>query len=210
MADPSPSINQQLDELKKELGQTRTELEKTQTEYKTDRTWLFRFFFFMLAVAAVIYKTTVDQIPNKISEQLAGTAIKQIGDSAQTIMRSIVLQKIKSDSILKASFEQEKLTIFQGSTPEGNTSWAEFQNGVTVTVNTESYQFKSTPTYVAVLLGTAGIWSTMGVTSIYNPTPKSFTVYIRPYDPKNKDVKVTPAIANQAKWQIQWIALLPK
>jgi hypothetical protein len=102
--------------------------------------------------------------------------------------------------------------IARGSTPVGNTAWQPYSlqagltggPGVFVDVDTSSAGFTTTPIYITSLGGTGYHWGTTGATSIYNPTPTGFRIYIRYPDASSL---LTPAFANQYGWHINWIAV---
>jgi hypothetical protein len=93
--------------------------------------------------------------------------------------------------------------LVSGSTPVGKTAWQQYpgREGVFVHVNI-SAQFRSTLIYITSLGGNLGHWGATGATSIYNPTPTGFRVYVR----YATGGSLTPAIANQNGWHINWIA----
>ena len=102
--------------------------------------------------------------------------------------------------------------IGRGSTPVGNTAWQPYSSspdnvfggeGVFVDVDTSSAGFTTTPIYITSLAGTSYHWATTGATSIYDPTPTGFRVYIR----FPNGGSLTPAVANQYGWHINWIAV---
>jgi hypothetical protein len=96
--------------------------------------------------------------------------------------------------------------IAKGSTPVGNTAWQQYPDGegVFVDVDTSSAGFKTTPIYITSLGGRNGHWGTTGATSIYEPTPTGFRVYVR----WSTGGLLTPAEANGAEWHINWIAVV--
>jgi hypothetical protein len=93
--------------------------------------------------------------------------------------------------------------IASGSTPVGKTAWQQYPGGEGVFVDVDaSFGFRSTPIYITSLGGKLGHWGTTGATSIYNPTTTGFRVYVR----YATGGPLTPAIANQNEWHINWIA----
>lgn len=95
--------------------------------------------------------------------------------------------------------------IAKGSTPVGNTAWQQYPGGegIFLDVNTSSAGFTTTPIYITSLGGSSHHWWTTGATSIYFPTPTGFRVYVR----YSTGGSLTPAIANQYGWHINWIAI---
>jgi hypothetical protein len=99
----------------------------------------------------------------------------------------------------------------RGSTPVGTTAWQQyfdqgagvFEQGVFVDVDTSSAGFTTTPIYITSIGGNSSHWVTTGATSIYNPTPRGFRVYVR----YSTGQPITPQEANQLGWHINWIAV---
>lgn len=101
-----------------------------------------------------------------------------------------------TDSPVKVAF---------GQTPPGATAWQQYPNGcgVFVDIDTSTGNFSSAPIYLTSLGGDGTHWATTGATSIYNPTPKSFQVYVRWAD----NSALTPETATKYKWHINWVAI---
>jgi len=106
----------------------------------------------------------------------------------------------------------ESALIARGSTPVGNTPWQQYSSspgdpfggeGVFVDVDTSSAGFTTTPIYITSLGGNSHHWATTGATSIYYPTPTGFRVFVR----FPNGGSLTPAVANQFGWHINWIAV---
>jgi hypothetical protein len=99
----------------------------------------------------------------------------------------------------------QTVQVARGSTPVGNTAWQQYFDGqgVFVDIDTSSAKFTTTPIYVTSLGGRTENWATIGATSIYLPTPQGFRVYVR----WPGGGPLTPAIANQYGWHINWIAV---
>jgi hypothetical protein len=99
----------------------------------------------------------------------------------------------------------QSVLIARGSTLVGNTAWQQYSDGegIVLDVDTSSSGFETTPIYITSLGGKSGHWGTTGATSIYDPTPKGFTVYVR----HSTGGQLTPAGANQLGWHINWIAV---
>jgi hypothetical protein len=98
------------------------------------------------------------------------------------------------------------IKIGSGETPAGNTNWQPYLGGTTgilVDVDTSAAGFTSTPHYVASIAGISSHWATTGGSSIYDPTPTRFRVYVRYSDGGS----ITPAQANEHKWRISWIGV---
>jgi len=95
--------------------------------------------------------------------------------------------------------------IARGSTPIGNTAWQQYPGGegIFLDVDTSSAGFTSTPIYITSIGGASHHWWTTGATSIYLPTPTGFRVYVR----YSTGGPLTPDIANQYEWHINWIAV---
>ncbi|ADO70570.1 S8 family peptidase [Stigmatella aurantiaca] len=87
-----------------------------------------------------------------------------------------------------------------GQTPPGATAWQQYStDGIYLDVNTGQCGFISTPVYFTSLGGLSGHWTTTGATSIYSATPAGFRVYVRAPG-------ITPALANQEGWHLNWQA----
>lgn len=91
-----------------------------------------------------------------------------------------------------------------GKTPSGSTAWQVYgTNGIFVDVDTTAAGFVKTPLYVTALHGTSSHWATTGGTSVYQPTPTGFRIYVKWSDSS----PLTPATANSCGWHIQWIGI---
>ena len=103
------------------------------------------------------------------------------------------------------SQSERSALIARGSTPIGNTAWQQYFDGegIFLDVDTSSAGFTTTPIYITSLGGRSHHWETTGATSIYLPTPTGFRVYVRWWG----GGPLTPAIANQYGWHINWIAV---
>jgi hypothetical protein len=100
------------------------------------------------------------------------------------------------------------IKIGSGRTTPGSTPWQPYTggaNGIYVDVNTSSAGFSGTPLYFTSLGGNSSHWATTGATSIYQPTPTGFRVYVRWDD----GAPLTPAQANQFQWHINWLGIQP-
>src|SRR5438105_15297019 len=98
------------------------------------------------------------------------------------------------------------IRIGSGQTPAGSTNWVVYSpTGIYVDVNTSSAGFTTTPVYVTSLAGNSSHWATTGASSVYNPTPTGFRVYVRWVD----NSPLTPATANGFQWRISWVGMAP-
>lgn len=94
--------------------------------------------------------------------------------------------------------------IASGQTTPGATGWQVYTaTGIYLDVNTTSGKFSSTPVYLTSIGGISSHWATIGATSVYQPTPTGFRVYVRWVD----GATLTPAQANGFKWHINWIGM---
>jgi hypothetical protein len=100
------------------------------------------------------------------------------------------------------ALSQQTLKVVGGRTPVGNTAWQPYATGIFVDVDTSFAGFTQTPLYITSLGGNGAQWETTGATSIYQPTPTGFRVYVR----LSSGASLTPAFANQYGWHINWIA----
>ncbi|MDW6004332.1 hypothetical protein [Vibrio mangrovi] len=95
--------------------------------------------------------------------------------------------------------------VCSGQTTPGDTSWQPYANntGIYVDIDTSACELNSMPTYMTSMNGNSSHWGTTGVTSIYSATETGFRVYVR-FSGGNT---ITPAIANNYHWSINWLAL---
>ena len=99
---------------------------------------------------------------------------------------------------------EQAIKMGSGSTITAATSWQSYGNtGIYIDIDTSGCEFTTTPRYFTSIGGTGGHWSTTGATSIYNPTPTKFRVYVR----WANGAPLTPAAANSRKWYINWFAI---
>jgi hypothetical protein len=89
-----------------------------------------------------------------------------------------------------------------GQTPSGATQWQQYSaDGIFLDVSTAGCGFSSTPVYFTSMGGWSNHWTSTGATSLYSATPTGFRVYI--FSPG-----MTPSLANQNGWNINWQASL--
>ena len=94
-------------------------------------------------------------------------------------------------------------TICTGQTTPGSTSWVDYYStGIYVYVDTSACGFTSTPLYHTTIGGDGYHWEVRGASSIYNPTPTGFRVFIE-YGP---GINPTKANGTNFKWHINWSA----
>jgi hypothetical protein len=96
--------------------------------------------------------------------------------------------------------------IESGATEAGKTAWKAYEDGfegIFVEINTSDKGFTKTPNYVVSISGDTNHWTLLGTSSVYDPTPKGFRVYLC----SGKNKPVTPALANQRNWRVTWIAV---
>lgn len=101
--------------------------------------------------------------------------------------------------------ESNGVRIAAGQTVPGSTDWKQYEKdnkSIMVDVDTSSGGFKNTPLYFTSIGGREDQWQTIGVTSIYDPTPTGFRVYVQRMDDKMK-----PEDANWHQWHINWIGI---
>jgi hypothetical protein len=93
--------------------------------------------------------------------------------------------------------------VFAGRTLPG-LGWQVYTgNGIFIDVNTSAAGFTATPLYITSIHGDQQHWATTGGSSVYNPTPTGFRIYVRWWD----GTVLTPAQANSNNWHIQWIGI---
>ncbi len=91
-----------------------------------------------------------------------------------------------------------------GSTVAGSTNWMAYgSNAIYLDVDTSAAAFTSTPIYVATLGGWSNHWDAQGANAIYAPTATGFRIYLH----DNSGYALTPALANQRGWYVQWIGI---
>jgi hypothetical protein len=96
--------------------------------------------------------------------------------------------------------------IGSGRTTPGNTNWQPYNvgtGGIYIDVDTSAAGFSGIPVYVSSIGGTSNHWATTGGSAIYAATATGFRVYVRYAD----GGAITPAIANQFSWHINWIGM---
>jgi hypothetical protein len=105
--------------------------------------------------------------------------------------------------------------IAAGSTTPGATNWQvhstkEGPPAIYLDVDTSAASFTTTPVYVTSIGGNGDHWRTTGGSSVYQATPRGFRVYIR-WERKSESTTqvLTPEIANDEKWHINWMAFEP-
>jgi hypothetical protein len=98
------------------------------------------------------------------------------------------------------ALDQSRFEVCSGRTTPGSTSWVQYNpRSIYVDVNTSRCNRTTTPRYFTSLGGSSNHWSTLGATSIYSPTPTGFRIYV-------VQEGITPALANQRNWHINWAA----
>ncbi|BAY18914.1 extracellular exo-alpha-L-arabinofuranosidase [Anabaenopsis circularis NIES-21] len=125
----------------------------------------------------------------------------------------MVATPIKTQN-LTVTYGTDGTKIVSGKTTPGATDWQTGGNvgssGVYVNIDTSAAGFTSVPTYVITVGGKSHHWGISGSSSIYNPTAKGFEVEIRWEEGYSQSgTAVTPAVANQYEWHINWIAIEP-
>jgi len=95
--------------------------------------------------------------------------------------------------------------IASGSTEPG-VGWQQHGDGVTLTVDTSSGNFTTTPRYVISLSGPGGnMWiSTGGAASVYEPSSNNFKVFILDREKVKLDVN---QVTDNYRWYVNWIGI---
>ena len=103
-----------------------------------------------------------------------------------------------------------------GSTVPGKTDWKPYEpnhpipgRGIFVDVDTSEFGFTKTPNYVASLCGNSSHWELTGTSSIYDPTPTKFRIYLRrSYNKHGQETPpLTPDMANKLGWYVTWVGV---
>jgi hypothetical protein len=164
--------------------------------------------FYKLDVAGAINATNIhkDGAPLSVSQWTdAAVGISYTGGNVGIAKAPSTTYKLDVDGSINATdyHRDGRALIAAGSTPLG-LEWQQYENnaGVFIDVNTEGYHFSTTPVYVTALHGTSHHWATTGGSSVYNPTPTGFRVYIRRPDGGSLLVSEAQSLG----WHIQWIA----
>jgi photosystem II stability/assembly factor-like uncharacterized protein len=96
--------------------------------------------------------------------------------------------------------------IASGKTEPGQ-GWQQYsEKGVTLTVDTSSAKFSTTPRYVISLSGPGGsmFLTTGGAASVYEPTATNFKVYLRKADEADLPVQT---VTDDYRWYVNWIGI---
>ncbi|SHO58923.1 hypothetical protein [Vibrio quintilis] len=97
--------------------------------------------------------------------------------------------------------------VCSGHTTPGDTNWQQYHGGIQgiyVDIDVSECDLHSIPTYITSMNGDGGHWEVIGSQAIYSASETGFRVYVRyPSDQK----PISPAIANQNNWSINWVAL---
>ncbi|BBD63629.1 endo-1,4-beta-xylanase A (plasmid) [Nostoc sp. HK-01] len=125
----------------------------------------------------------------------------------------MVATPIKTQN-LTVTYGTDGTKIVSGKTTPGATDWKTGGNvasdGVYVLIDTSAAGFTTVPTYVITVGGKNHHWGISGSSSIYNATATGFEVEIRwEQGYSQSGTAVTPAVANQYEWHINWIAIEP-
>ncbi|MFE7612350.1 hypothetical protein [Streptomyces celluloflavus] len=94
--------------------------------------------------------------------------------------------------------------VWSGATKPGD-GWTDADSSIYINVDTSAGKFKSTPTYVASLTFSkdeGGAFEITGLSSIYEPSPKGFTVHVA----KGKN-KVTVDQAKDRNYAVNWVGV---
>ena len=91
-----------------------------------------------------------------------------------------------------------------GSTVQGATDWKQYSsNSIYVDVDTTKAGFIDTPLYFTSIVGDYRQWEVDGINAIYLPTKTGFRIYLR----DELSNYLTPELANQMGWKVQWIGI---
>ena len=87
--------------------------------------------------------------------------------------------------------------------------WAQRQDGaIMAQIDTSSAGFKKTPIYLTAMYGNQTHSLAIGISSIYDPSPTGFTLYIRRVEgPEFSRADLTITNAQRWGWYVQWIGI---
>ena len=93
-----------------------------------------------------------------------------------------------------------------GRTSPEKTDWIDYATGggIYVTVDTSSAGFINTPLYFTSIGGVSYHWTVTGGSAIYQPTNKSFRIYVRRPDAVSE---ITVEAMRIGKWYINWVGI---
>lgn len=91
-----------------------------------------------------------------------------------------------------------------GSTVRGATDWKQYSsNSIYIDIDTTKAEFIDTPLYFTSIGGDYRQWEVDGTNAIYSPTRTGFRIYLR----DELSNYLTPELANQMGWKVQWIGV---
>lgn len=116
--------------------------------------------------------------------------------------------KIDANDYFTVTVTEAAPRIFAGATEWGE-GWEQYDvdgnKTVVIKVDTSAAMFGSTPLYVISLTGSYNMFlANGGGSSVYSPTPDSFSVFVRHYQGEDLPVE---AVTNEWKWGINWIGI---
>lgn len=123
----------------------------------------------------------------------------------------MVFTPVQGNPTLSVTYGTDNTKIASGSTTPGATNWQEYNNGegIYVEIDTSAAGFTSKPVYVTSIGGNTGHWDTTGGSSVYLASEKGFLVYIKWDKNSVSGNPLTPEIANNNQWHINWMAFEP-
>jgi hypothetical protein len=176
----------------------------------------FAFFGSVIAILASlgVYGLLKNYISTSIDEALRGGAVAEFVSEIEANAQRASLGAEKLDSILVQAQESQRLIneiiantkqfrVVSGCTDISGSGWKDYGKGIMMEINTEDHAFQTTPIYLTSLRGDTDHWLLVGTSSIYEPTPQGFKIYLRYAD----DSPLNAERACQRHWCVQWIAL---
>lgn len=101
--------------------------------------------------------------------------------------------------------EDNLINVGFGRTSVESTDWMNYgSKGVYVDVDTTSAGFINTPLYFTSIGGNSSHWTVTGGSAIYQPTNKSFRIYVRRPDAVSE---ITVEAMRINKWHINWVGI---
>ncbi|MQY13494.1 hypothetical protein SRB5_36420 [Streptomyces sp. RB5] len=107
------------------------------------------------------------------------------------------------DGRTTASSADTSQRIAAGRTRPGE-GWQQYYCcGIYLDVDTSSAHFSGRPVYTSSIGGEGNQWELTGTSAIYSPTATGFRIYLR----WSSGAPITPAVAADRRWYVNWIGV---